>query len=108
MKFRDLPIGQAFRFDGCEWIKSGPIAARPVGGGATRMIPQSARVDAEAGDAASESAVPQLIDGGVARAALEVLFAAARELVLNERPPAEALPLLEQAREAALKRLTTN
>jgi len=107
MKFRDLPIGQPFRFEGREWIKSGPIAATPRGGGATRMIPQSARIDAAPGDTTAASTGPRMIEAGAARAAVEQLFTAARELVLQERAPAEILPLLEQAREAALQRLTT-
>ena len=44
MKFHLVPIGEKFTFKGEVYTKSGPIAASPEAGGASRMIARSANV----------------------------------------------------------------
>lgn len=45
MRFRDLATGTAFRYQGADYVKSGPLAATPLGGGGERLIPRSAVVE---------------------------------------------------------------
>lgn len=44
MKFHLVPIGEKFTFKGAVYTKSGPIAASPEAGGASRMVARSANV----------------------------------------------------------------
>jgi hypothetical protein len=103
VKFRDLPIGGRFRFQGSEWVKSGPIAGQPAQGGAARMFAQSARVEplldgARTTSPAREKPIPR------ARCvqAIDAFSDAMRDMLEDQLPPATTAGLLDRARAAAL------
>ena len=103
MKFRDVPIGGRFRVQGCDWIKSGPLAAKPALGGAVRMFAQSARVDPCPDEA---QASPRRDGKPIAYArcvdAIDAFQDAMRGMLEHQLPPATAASMLDRARAAAL------
>ena len=70
MRFRHLPLGQRFTFQGVRYTKSSPLLASPEDGSAQRMFPQSAEVVVDETTAPAPGPTPTHIPRQVVESAL--------------------------------------
>jgi hypothetical protein len=75
MKFQQLEIGARFEFEGKVYVKEGPVAARDVDTGKSRMIPRYA-VLKPVGEMpkVSAQAAPKVVPRDAVLAAFEVFY----------------------------------
>ena len=100
MKFPQLPIGQAFSYQGEGYVKTGPVTGRNLATGAQRMIPRSALVEPQQAAAEPAQKVPRSLDPDAVLSALDALEARlqARIATLDPKLEEELSALMTEAR----------
>ena len=106
MKFCDLAIGQPFRLGDLAYIKTGPLAATTVEGGARRCIARSEPVRVEVDrETPSHAARVETLDAEAVRAAIERLHDEAQRLLGHSGAAASRRAALHACRVLVLQRL---
>ncbi len=106
MRFRDLPSGAPFRYQGEDYIKTGPLAATPRSGGNERLIARSAVVDLPSAITPPPTQVPiGIADAAAVRAALAALHDAAQQQLLAAGSSAADRQALTALRDQWLRQL---
>jgi hypothetical protein len=76
MKFRQLQVGARFMFEGREYVKEGPVAARDAQTGKSRMIPRYAVLSpVDELPAAGAKAEPTMVPRETVLAAFDEFYA---------------------------------